>query len=300
VSESYYGRPVIKEPEWKAEIGWYFFTGGLAGGSAVLAAAARAAGDRRLARTATLVSAAAVNVSPALLIKDLGRPERFLNMLRIAKVRSPMSMGSWLLAAAGAATTVTAGCEVLDILPRVRAAAQAASGLTGLGLATYTSVLIADTSVPVWHEARRELPFVFASGAAASAGAACALLSPPEASGPARRLALAGTVAELVSTRVMEQRLGSLAEPYHQERPGAYSRLAKGALAAGAGLTAIAGRRRPWLTRTGASLILAGSVFERFAVLRAGNASARDPHYTVGPQRERLNAPETATVRSVT
>ncbi|MDX6553482.1 MAG: hypothetical protein QOH74_1970 [Gaiellales bacterium] len=285
MTTSYYGRPVIKEPEWKAEIGWYLFTGGLAGGSAALALAARAAGNDPLARTATLVSAAAVNVSPALLIKDLGRPERFLNMLRIAKLRSPMSVGSWLLAAAGGATSVAAGCEMLGAFPRLRAAAQGASGVMGLGLATYTAVLLADTSVPVWHEARKELPFLFAAGSAASAGAACALLAPAGAAGPARRLAVIGTVGGLAATQAMEHRLGWLAEPYHQGRPGAYLKVAKAALAAGAALTAIGGRTR--VGKAGAALILAGTVSERFSVLRAGNMSARDPRYTVAPQRAR-------------
>jgi formate-dependent nitrite reductase membrane component NrfD len=281
---------VIKEPEWKAEIGWYFFTGGLAGGSAALALAARAAGNDPLARTATLVSAAAVNVSPALLIKDLGRPERFLNMLRIAKLRSPMSVGSWLLAATGGATSVAAGCELLGVFPRLRAAAQSASGVMGLGLATYTAVLLADTSVPIWHEARKELPFVFAAGSAASAGAACALLAPAGAAGPARRLAMIGTVGGLAATQVMEHRLGWLGEPYHQEHPGTYLKVAKAALAAGAALTAVGGRRRAG--KAGAALILAGTVFERFSVLRAGNLSARDPRYTVAPQRARKGTPD--------
>jgi formate-dependent nitrite reductase membrane component NrfD len=300
VTTSYYGRPVIKEPEWKPEVGWYFFTGGLAGGSAVLALGARAAGNRPLARTATLVSAAAVNVSPVLLIKDLGRPERFLNMLRIAKLRSPMSVGSWLLAASGGVTTIAAGCELLGVLPRLRAATQVASAATGLGLSTYTAVLIADTSVPVWFEARRELPFVFAGSAAASAGAASVLLTPAEAAGPARRLALLGAAGALVSMTVMEHRLGWLAEPYHRGRPHVYLKLAKTALGAGAVMTAAGSRRRALLARLGSSLMLAGVALERFAVLRAGNESARDPRYTIEPQRARLDASHGRAVRSVT
>ena len=94
---SYYGRPVLKEPVWTWEIPAYFFTGGIGGVSAGLGLAARIAGNEPLARTSTYVSAAADAVSPLLLVSDLGRPERFLNMLRVFKVTSPMSIGSWLL-----------------------------------------------------------------------------------------------------------------------------------------------------------------------------------------------------------
>src|SRR5215212_6840213 len=94
---SYYGRPIIKEPVWTWEIPWYFFTGGLAGGSAALGFTAGALGNERLARRAWANATAGVVVSPALLISDLGRPARFLNMLRMVKLTSPMSVGSWVL-----------------------------------------------------------------------------------------------------------------------------------------------------------------------------------------------------------
>ncbi|MGA8014466.1 MAG: NrfD/PsrC family molybdoenzyme membrane anchor subunit, partial [Candidatus Dormiibacterota bacterium] len=102
---SYYGHPVIKPPVWKPEVPLYLFTGGLAGGSALLTVGARLAGNDVLARRALLTGLVAVNVSPVLLIKDLGRPERFLNMLRVFKVTSPMSVGSWLLIGSGVMTS---------------------------------------------------------------------------------------------------------------------------------------------------------------------------------------------------
>ena len=190
--DSYYGRPILKEPVWKPEVGWYLFTGGLAGASASLSLAARLTGNRSLARTSSLVAAAAVNVSPLLLVKDLGRPERFLNMLRVFKPTSPMSVGSWLLAATGTAQSAATTCELLDVLPRVRGGAQACSGMLGPALATYTGALLSDTAVPVWHEARRELPAVFAASSCASAGAAATLVGDERATGPARRLAVLG------------------------------------------------------------------------------------------------------------
>jgi hypothetical protein len=284
-TEGYYGRPIVRPPVWKQEIAWYLFTGGLAGGSSALGLAARATGNRPLARSTTLIAAAAVTASPALLIKDLGRPERFMNMLRVVKPTSPMNVGTWILTAAGTAAGTAAACEVADVLPRVRALAQGVAGLLGPALATYTAVLVSDTAVPVWHEARRELPFVFASGAAASAGAAAVILTPGASAGPARRMMLAGAAGELASTTVMERRLGDLGEPYHSGKAGMLARVAKGATAAGAALGAVAGRR-PLLGRMAAGLVLGGAVAERFSVFRAGFQSAEDPRYVVMSQRD--------------
>ena len=287
---SYYGRPILKEPVWKPEIPWYFFTGGLSGATSSLAAAARLSGNEVLARRALLVAAGASAVNPLLLVKDLGRPRRFLNMLRVFKVTSPMSVGSWIVATHGASTIFAAACEVLDILPRLRATAQAASALLGLGMSTYTGALVADTSVPVWHDARRELPFVFGSGAAMTAGAAGVIATPAWAAGPARALALSGAAGELVSLKVMQRRLGPLVgEPYHQGECSRYAMLGKGLTLAGAAIIGVAGRKRAGAVLGGA-LILGGGAFGRWSVFKAGFASARDPKYTVIPQRARLAA----------
>ena len=183
---SYYGRPILKEPVWKPEIPWYLFTGGLGGALSGLAFGARLAGNDTLARRATLLAGAASAVNPVLLVKDLGRPRRFLNMLRVFKVTSPMSVGSWLVAAFGTTSGIAAGCELLGILPRTRALAEGSAAGLGLGMSTYTGALLADTSIPVWHDARRELPFVFGSGAAMTAGAAAAIATPAREAGPAR------------------------------------------------------------------------------------------------------------------
>src|SRR5215216_2591916 len=103
---SYYGRPVIKEPVWSWEIPWYFFTGGLAGASSCLGFVAGLTGNRWLGRTARLVSLGAAPASPILLISDLGRPDRFYNMLRVFKPTSPMSVGTWVLSSFGAASSI--------------------------------------------------------------------------------------------------------------------------------------------------------------------------------------------------
>jgi formate-dependent nitrite reductase membrane component NrfD len=285
---SYYGRPIIKEPVWKPEVPVYFFMGGLGGASSVLSLAARTVGNERLARTSLFVGAAAEAVSPALLVADLGRPGRFLNMLRLFKVTSPMSVGSWTLAASSSASGLAATLEALGILPRLKAAAEILSALLGPALATYTAVLVADTAVPVWHEGRRELPFVFAGSAAASAGAAAVCLVPPEKAGPARRLLLLGAVAEGAAMETMERRLGFLAEPYKEGEAGRFARVAKALTATGALVAGLGGRRRRVAAMAGGALVLAGELCLRWSVFKAGFQSARDPKYTVEPQRHRL------------
>jgi hypothetical protein len=290
MSSSYYGRPILKEPVWKPEIPWYFFTGGIGGTSASLALGARLAGNDRLARNANLVALAAMTVCPLLLVSDLGRPQRFLNMLRVFKPTSPMSVGSWLLALQGTATGIVGSSHLVGLFRPLHGVAQVVAGVSGLPLATYTGALVADTAIPVWHEARRELPFVFAGGAASTGGAAVAAVTHPEYAGPARRLALLGALLELGAIQVMEKRLGPLlAEPYHEGESGRYARLGKGLTAAGAGILAVTGRRRLGAVAGGA-LLLAGGAFQRWSIFKAGFASARDPKYTVIPQRKRVQA----------
>ncbi len=290
---SYYGQPIIKEPVWSGEIAWYLFVGGLAGASAPLAWLAEARGNRRLARRAWLVALLGAGISPVLLIKDLGRPKRFLNMLRLFKVTSPMSMGSWVLSGFGTATGLAAAEELFGWFPRLGRVGKAGSALLGHGLASYTAILLADTAVPVWHEAAGELPFVFVGSAVASAGAAGAVLAPLGDAGPARRLALLGATLEQAATYTMEHRLGELGEPYHQGEAGRYARAAKALTAVGALTLAGPGPRRRSAAIGGGVLILAGSVCLRWSVFRAGFASAADPKYVVGLQRRRMGQRET-------
>ena len=128
---SYYGRPVIKEPVWQPEIPFYFFTGGLGGAGAVLSLVAEIAGNKKLARAARFVAVAGDNVSPLLLISDLGRPERFLNMLRVFKVTSPMSVGSWVLVVSGGASSTAALLELLDRWKPLKLAAETVAAFLG-------------------------------------------------------------------------------------------------------------------------------------------------------------------------
>jgi formate-dependent nitrite reductase membrane component NrfD len=234
------------------------------------------------------VGAAAEIVSPILLISDLGRPERFLNMLRVFKVTSPMSVGSWILFASSGATNTAAALELLDILKPLKVLAELVSFASGPPLATYTGALLANTAIPVWSEARDELPWLFGLSAAASAGAAAAICTPTGAAGPARRAAIAGVALELGLMEAMEKRLGLVGEVYKVGKAHHYGRISKVCTAAGAGLLAWQGKRSRAAAATGGALILAGELALRWSVFKAGFQSARDPKYTVLPQKERL------------
>jgi Polysulphide reductase, NrfD len=285
---SYYGRPVLKEPVWQAEIPFYFFTGGLGGASSVLSLVARALGNEPLATRSIQIGAAADALSPVLLIADLGRPERFLNMLRVFKVTSPMSVGSWILAYSSAASSVSAFLNTIGRLGRVSDVARTASAVSGAPLAVYTATLISDTAIPVWHEARRELPFVFGSSAVASAGAAAAIAVSPAQAGPARRLAVGGVLAENAVFKLMEKRLGMVGEPYSKGDAGRYKKIAEACTLGGAALLTAAGGKSRLAAALGGAVVLAGEVAVRWSVFKAGFQSARDPKYTIEPQRERV------------
>ena len=153
-------------------------------------------------------------------------------------------------------------------------------------------MLIANTATPAWHEGHREMPFVFV-GSAASAAAGLGLLAAPLAeNGPARRLALIGAAAEMGAVKLMERRIGIVAENYHRGRAGRLMRAAEALTAAGvAGALARGGRSREIAALSGAAL-LAASACARFGIFEAGRQSARDPRYTVVPQRERLRSEE--------
>jgi formate-dependent nitrite reductase membrane component NrfD len=292
VSE-YPGRPVLKRPVWTWEVPVYFFLGGLAGASAVLGLAADLAGQRRLARDARLVAAAGAAVSPLLLISDLGRPERFANMLRVFRPTSPMSVGSWTLALFGGAAAAAAASDVTGRARPLGRAAGVAAGLLGPALATYTAVLLGQTSVPVWARARRRLPAVFAASAAASAGGLACVLTPPSEARAARLLAAGGAMAELAAGGWMEAGLGDHGEVYRRGGPANAVRAARALTLAGAGLTGVLGRRR-WAAALGGAALLGGSLCLRLAVWRAGPDSAaltgtRDVMLD-GPWRERASS----------
>jgi formate-dependent nitrite reductase membrane component NrfD len=286
--DSYYGRPILKPPVWKQpDVPLYLFLGGLAGASAVLAEGAAFTGRPGLTRVARMTAAAGSGLGTVALVHDLGRPERFLNMLRVFKPTSPLSVGSWILAPFATLAAGAALSEVTGRLPLVGRLAGGGAAVLGPPLATYTAALICNTAVPAWHEGYREMPFLFAGSAAAAAAGVALVGAPGVEVEPARRLAVAGAALELTAAEMMKRRLGMVAEPYEQGRPGALMKASQ-ILSIGSVLTAVLGRRsRTASAIAGAGLTMA-SVLTRFGVFQAGLASSKDPKYVVTPQRERL------------
>jgi hypothetical protein len=297
---SYYGRPIIKPPVWKTpDVPLYLFLGGAAGSSSILAAMADLTDRPALTRNSRYVSGGAAIASVVFLVHDLGRPERFLHMLRVIKPTSPLSIGSYILAPFSAAAGATAAVELLGWFPRLKRFGGVVAALFGGPLATYTGVLFANTAVPSWHAAHKELPFVFGASGMAAGGGLTMALSPIDEAGPSRKMAVTGAVIELAAMHRVESEFGIVSEPYHVGKAGTLLRAAKSCTAAGAALTVVAGRRRAGAVVAGA-LLAAGSLLTRFGVYEAGMASARDPKYTVVPQRERLAARQNGHAPTIT
>jgi formate-dependent nitrite reductase membrane component NrfD len=245
-----------------------------------------------------------VALSGALLVADLGRPERFLNMLRTVKLTSPMSVGTWILSGYAAFAGLTTASEVARLvrlprrgvagavtrlLERVDAPAAVGQALLAPPLAAYTAVLLSDTATPLWFESRQQLPFVFVGSAAMASGGVQLVLTPRAQTGPARRFALLGVATDLVAMRRLERHLAQLEldEPLRTGPAGSKLALARVLTVAGGLGTVFARRSRLVATASGAALATA-SALTRFGIVEAGIESARDPRYTVGPQKARL------------
>lgn len=300
---SYYGRSVVKAPPWGDEIAAYLFLGGLAGGSSLISAGAQLTGKPTLQRNARLTALGGLGLGTAALIHDLGRPERFLYMLRTFKVTSPMSVGTWLLSAFGVGAGVTAAVE-MDRLSRRRLPlgplrrmlgvlekpAEAQTALLGAPLASYTGVLLSATAVPTWYASREHLPFVFVSSAALAASGAALVSTPVRETQPARALSVIAAASEVVSMKLMKRRMHPAeAEPLESGGPGTMLKWAERLTVVGAAGAVLLGGRRSTAAASGL-LMLGASALTRVGVLRAGINSAADPRHTVEPQRARLEA----------
>jgi Polysulphide reductase, NrfD len=289
---SYYDRPAVKEPTWIWTVPTYFVVGGAAGSAAVLGAAAQLVDRRGLGRLVARcrwIAAAGGALGTALLIADLGRPERFLHMLRVFRPSSPMNLGSWVLSTIAPVATGSAILAGTDgFLGLVGDVAGLNSGLAGLPLTGYTAVLLGSTAIPVWQQTRRTTPPLFvASGAAAGAS----LLQLFELSNREERIirmfALAGAFGELVAHAAMERQAGRVervAEPLHEGLAGSLLRAAKACAAASLPLT-ILGRRRRWVRVLAGLTGALGAGATKFGVFHAGKASAREPRPTFEMQR---------------
>ncbi|HET7387638.1 MAG TPA: NrfD/PsrC family molybdoenzyme membrane anchor subunit [Nocardioidaceae bacterium] len=285
--DSYYGRPILKPPPWEArDIAGYLFLGGLAGASALLAEGAALTGRPGLARAARAGAVGGAGLGTVALIHDLGRPERFVNMLRVFKPTSPMSVGSFVLAPFTGLSVVAALSSATGRLPRIGRAAGVGAAALGAPLATYTAALLSDTAVPAWHDGHRHMPYTFAGSAASAAGGWGMLLAPRAENAPARAMALGGTALEAVTVELMKKRIGMTAEPYSRGRGGTLLQGARVANGTAVALSLVGGRSRVAAALAGTAYLM-GSVLTRFGIFAAGIDSAKDPAYTVSPQRDR-------------
>ncbi|MBB5832124.1 NrfD/PsrC family molybdoenzyme membrane anchor subunit [Brachybacterium aquaticum] len=301
--DSYYGRPVVKAPPWEAPIAVYLFLGGVAGGSGLLAFGAQCTGRPVLRRNARLTALGAVGLGTVALIEDLGRPERFLNMMRTVKITSPMSLGTWVVAGYGTVSGVLAALEV-DTLTGERVplgplrtllrgvegpVSVAQAGLAPL-LASYTGALLGNTVVPTWEAGRGHLSYLFVSSASLAAGGAAMLSTPVAEAGPARLLATAGVAGDVASMHLMKESMHPLErEPLETGRAGAMLKWSE-RLAIAGGIGTLLGGRNRWIAAASGAALLASSALTRFGVLEAGLESAKDPRRVIEPQKARLAA----------
>jgi hypothetical protein len=249
----------------------------------VVAAVARAAGaDASLVRDARWLAAVGGVASPALLISDLGRPERFLNMLRVFKVQSPMSIGAWTLVAFSSAAGANAFAHALVRTSRrrlpIRVVADAAEVLsagTGLVLSTYTGVLIGATAIPVWSRNAALLPIHFGASGLGAAVSILELMGHRE-----RALNVLGIGAAAVETAIgiaLETNDDPALDPVKHGWSGNVTRLG-GVLSGPLPLALrVMGSRSIAARRVAALSTVAGSVLTRIGWLAAGHESAKQP-----------------------
>ena len=282
----YYGLPLLKKPAWTWEIPLYFFVGGAAGSAAVLAAPARwIARDEKLARDCRYVAAAGTVISTALLVSDLGRPARFLSMLRVFKKQSPMSVGAWTLAAFG---TYAAGSALAAMLDQrfdsapIRIAGNVSAGisaLAGLPFSNYTGVLIGASVIPVWNQNAAMLPVHFGMSGLNSAVSILELIGHQNRA--LNTLGMGASAIETIEGLNIELSKKPAMEPLKRGVSGAITRiggLLSGPLPLALRVAAIfASRRRSrQLRKTAAVSSIAGSLLTRVAWVYAGHVSSRN------------------------
>ena len=287
---SYHGNPVLKPPTWTWQVPLYFFVGGVAGISTFIALAAHVFGKAGLERAGLWIGLSGALLSAPLLIADLGRPARFLNMLRVFKLRSAMSVGAWTLSGFSSAVGLAVLCHELilagygnDFFLVLEWAAEISGALSGLILASYTSVLLGVTAIPVWSENRRLVPVVFLVGGLGSAAGMLELLGflVPVT----QFIGIVASVVETLIAIVIEVRGRYVDRPLREGSVGWLTR-AGGALA---GPTALLLRlflgHNSMARYVAAVCFVVGALTSRYAWIAAGRVSSRDPQALFRIQR---------------
>ncbi|MCA9514180.1 MAG: polysulfide reductase NrfD [Myxococcales bacterium] len=271
----YFGRPVLKPPVWTWEVPLYFFVGGLAGGAAVIAGvAAVARAPKALVLPALVLAVVGAAISAGLLVLDLGRPTRFLNMLRVFKPTSPMSVGAWILSGFGGAAALALASALFHLGPVLFWLGAGPAAVLGGLLATYTGVLIGVTTVPAWAAHDRTLPVHFGMAGLGCGAAAIALAMGGRLVPPLRTILLAASLAEVVmGLWIVARRHGARDRAlYHGH--GAWL-LHGGGTLTGPATTLLLLVHAPAVLVAIAFLV--GALINRYGWVLAGKASAADP-----------------------
>ena len=290
VGNSYHKNPVLKPPTWTWQVPLYFFVGGVAGISALIGVVAHVVNNTGLLRAGLWIGLTGALLSPPLLIADLGRPERFLNMLRVLKPRSAMSLGAWTLSAFSLAIGLAVICHELivarhgnEFLVVIDWLAEITAAMTGLILASYTSVLLGVTAIPVWSENRKLVPAIFLTGALGSAAAILELLGFRLAA--TQFIGIVASTVEIVIALRIEHRNRYVDRPLREGAVGWLTRV--GALLAG--LFSLILRafwsNNPEFRDSAALCFIAGALIARYAWIAAGRVSSRDPQALFQIQR---------------
>ena len=292
---TYYDRPMLKQSVWSIDIPIYYFLGGTAGAALTLGAAIQLVSPRghhplrHLSAICHWTGIAGSTAGAAFLIHDLGRPSRFLYMMRVFRPTSPMNMGVWILSGA-APTAIGAGLLVnrSGLAGAIGEVAGYLSGIFGAALAGYTGVLVSNSAIPIWQESRRWLPVMFLASSASAAASVIDIVSQQEGTRLVTQLfGTAGRIAEIAATNQVERAASAIpkvGEVLHRGGPAVLWKAATGLTAASLAVSFLPGRRRK--TNFVAGLLgLAGSLCLRFAVHYLTNASARDPRASFHQQR---------------
>jgi Polysulphide reductase, NrfD len=293
----YYGNPLLKPPVWTWQVPLYFFAGGVAGACASIAFVVHVLGrGPSLVRAALWVALCGAVTSAPLLIADLGRPSRFLNMLRVFKLRSPMSVGAWTLAVFSSAVGLAVVCEEIilrgytsEVFLAVRWAAEGVGTISGLVLLSYTSVLLGVTAIPVWSENRRLLPLHFVASALGASAGILELLGFLNAA--TNRMALVAAAVETCLAVWIELRARAVDIPLRERRTGSLIRVA-GTLTGPVPLVLRIFLARALVVRLAASIcFILGAMLSRYAWIAAGRASSRDSKILFEIQHKRVANP---------
>ena len=291
VPDTYYNHPVVRKSPWGWDVPAYYYVGGTTGGLMSLGAAATVINREELAGLITKsrwLATVGATISAVLLIHDLGRPARFLYMLRVFRPTSPMSMGTWILITFSGLTglsAITQKWRWVSDPPAVIA------GLLGLALSGYTGVLVSNTAVPVWQQPHRLMPILFLASGASSAASFFNLLPANKTEQKAARLyGIAGKVVEIAAVKAIENEVGKVAEvgrPLYEGVSGKLWQAGKILTAASLVLSLVPRPSRGLIGLTGICGT-AGAICMRFGIHYAGQASAENPRATFEQQRKAM------------